>query len=139
MQKLYINNTKWVAADNSEIHFLEKEFKWYQTKEVYSDNFQYGDFKFLIGDLAVEFITNDLKSYGINEAELNSLFASDDAFNRENFVVFEINLVGYTMGGLNTEVNQSVYWYGFLLRDNKNLQVVNMNSAKYYNFGKKSA
>ena len=31
-------------------------------------------------------------SQNINEAELNSLFASDEAFNRENFVVFEINL-----------------------------------------------
>jgi len=139
LRKLYINNTKWIAADNSEMHFFDNDFKWYQTKNVYTDNFQYGDFKFYMGDMAVEFITTDLKSYGITESELDNLFASDDAFNRENFVVFEINLVGYTIGGLNTEVNQAVYWYGFLLRDNQNLQVVNMNSAKYYNFAKKSA
>ena len=139
MFKLFINNTTWIASDSSEMQFYEKDFKWYQNQGVYTDNFQYGDFKFYIDEMAVEYITEDLKSFGVTKDELLKLFDSNANYNQDNFVVFEINLVGYTIGGKDTVVNQPVYWYGFLLNNNQNLQVVNMSTATYYNFTKKNS
>lgn len=139
MLKTLIQNTTWVATDNSEIQMFEKDFKWYQATGGYEDDFQYGDFSFYIDEMAVEFITQDLKSFGVTSTELEQLFASDEDFNQDNFVVFEINLVGYKIDGQETVVNSSIYWYGFLLNNNQNLQVVNMTTATYYNFVKKSA
>ena len=106
---------------------------------MYTDNFQYGDFKFYIDEMAVEYITEDLKSFGVTKDELLKLFDSNANYNQDNFVVFEINLVGYTIGGKDTVVNQPIYWYGFLLNNNQNLQVVNMSTATYYNFTKKNS
>ena len=139
VKQLLIQSTSWTATDKSEFHFAENEFKWYQTIGEYVDNYQFGTYDFYIGDYAVEFITQDLKSFGVTTAELESLFASDEDFSREKFVVFEINLTGYVIGGQETIVNSPIYWYGFLLNEDNNLQVVNMSTATYYNFTKKSA
>lgn len=139
MFKTLIQNTTWVATDKSEIQMFEKDFKWYKVAGEYEDNYQYGDFKFYIGEMAVEYITQDLKSFGVTLTELEKLFASDEEFSQDNFVVFDINLVGYKIDGEETVVNSPIYWYGFLLNNNQNLQVVNMNTATYYNFAKKSA
>jgi hypothetical protein len=139
MLKMFVQNTTWIASDNSEIIFDKDRFNWYLNQNDHTDNVQYGDYVFYVGDLAVEYITKDLKSFGVTTAELESLFASDDEFGRENFVVFEINLTGYVIGGQETIVNSPIYWYGFLLKNDKNLQVVNMSTATYYNFTRKSA
>lgn len=133
----YIKNSTWLAADDSELQLHDGEFKWYQKYGEYEDNFQYGDYEFFIGDPAIKFITEDLKSYGITAADLETLFANNTEYDKSNFVAFNINLEGYTIKGETTTVNSPIYWYGFILKDNNNVQVVNMSSAVYYNFLRK--
>lgn len=135
----YIQSSTWIASDDSELIFDKNRFNWYLNKKDHSDNFQYGDYTFYIDEMAVDYITNDLKSYGVTKSELDKLFASSDKYDISNFVVFHINLEAYTINGTNTTVNKPIYWYGFLLNNNQTLQVVNMNTATYYNFTRKGA
>lgn len=138
MYEAFIKNTSWVnVTEGSELKLLEGDFKWFGTQGNYNGDVQYGDFKFYIDDMAVDFITQDLKSYGVTTEELQKLFDNNEEYDKSNFVVFSINLEGYTVGGQTTTVNQTIYWYGFLLSNNQNLQVVNMSTATYYNFMKK--
>lgn len=139
MLKTYIQNTTWIASDGSELIFDKQRFNWYLNQNDHSDNVQYGDYSFYIDELAVDYITTDLKSYGVTRSELENLFASSDKYDSSNFVVFNINLEAYTINGTNTTVNKTIYWYGFLLNNNQTLQVVNMNTATYYNFTRKGA
>lgn len=137
MYEAFIKNTTWVATDGSELKLLEGDFKWFQKQGEYNDNVQYGDLEFYIDDMAVDYITKDLQSYGVTAEELQKLFDNNEEYDKSNFVVFNINLEGYTIDGKTTTVNQKIYWYGFLLSNNQNLQVVNMNTATYYNFMKR--
>lgn len=139
MLKTYIQNTTWIASDGSELIFDKQRFNWYLNQNDHSDNVQYGDYTFYIDELAVDYITTDLKSYGVTRSELENLFATNDKYDSSNFVVFSINLEGYTINGTTTTVNKAIYWYGFLLNNNQTLQVVNMNTATYYNFNRKGA
>lgn len=139
MLKTFIQNSTWIATDGSELIFDKLRFNWYLNQNDHSDNVQYGDYTFYIDELAVDYITTDLKSYGVTRSELENLFASSEKYDSSNFVVFSINLEGYTINGTNTTVNKTIYWYGFLLNNNRTLQVVNMNTATYYNFNRKGA
>ena len=139
MLKTYIQNTTWIASDGSELIFDKQRFNWYLNQNDHSDNVQYGDYTFYIDELAVDYITTDLRSYGVTRSELENLFATNDKYDSSNFVVFSINLEGYTINGTTTTVNKAIYWYGFLLNNNQTLQVVNMNTATYYNFNRKGA
>lgn len=139
MLKTYIQNSTWLASDDSELIFDKQRFNWYLDQNDHSDNVQYGNYTFYIDELAVDYITTDLKSYGVTRSELEDLFASNDKYDISNFVVFNINLEAYTINGTNTTVNNTVYWYGFLLNNNQTLQVVNMNTMAYYNFYRKGA
>jgi hypothetical protein len=139
MLKTYIQNSTWLASDDSELIFDKQRFNWYLDQNDHSDNVQYGNYTFYIDELAVDYITTDLKSYGVTRSELEDLFASNDKYDISNFVVFNINLEAYTINGTNTTVNNTVYWYGFLLNNNQTLQVVNMNTTAYYNFYRKGA
>lgn len=137
MLKTNIQNTTWIASDDSEMIFDKERFNWYLNQRDHSDNVQYGGYVFYSGELAVEYITNDLKSFNVTRSELEKLFNGSDKYDTSNFVVFNIKLEGYTVNGTNTVVNNDVYWYGFLLNNNQNLQVVNMTTQTYYNFIKK--
>lgn len=139
MLKTYIQNSTWIASDGSELILDKQRFNWYLNQNDHSDNVQYGDYTFYIDELAVDYITTDLRSYGVTNSELENLFASSDKYDISNFVVFNINLEAYTINGTNTTVNKAIYWYGFLLNNNQTLQVVNMNTATYYNFTRKGA
>ncbi len=136
--KTFIQNTTWVASDKSEIIFDKERFNWYLNQNDHSDNVQYGNYIFYVDSMAVDYITNDLKSFGVTKNELDKLFASNEKYNSSNFVVFNIKLEGYTINGKSTTVNKDIYWYGFLLDNNQTLQVVNMSTATYYNFAKKN-
>lgn len=135
--KNYIQNTTWIASDKSEMIFDKDRFNWYLNQNDHTDNVQYGSYIFYSGDLAVDYITTDLKSFGVTRSELDTLFASNEKYDASNFVVFNIKLEGYTINGQSTTLNKDIYWYGFLLNNNQNLQVVNMITATYYNFTKK--
>ena len=84
------------------------------------------------------YVINKLKQW----SELNHIpisYIDIDKYDSSNFVVFSINLEGYTINGTTTTVNKAIYWYGFLLNNNQTLQVVNMNTATYYNFNRNGA
>ena len=53
MLKTYIQNTTWIASDNSKIIFDKERFNWYLNQNDHSDNLQYGDYVFYTGSPAV--------------------------------------------------------------------------------------
>lgn len=136
--KSIVENTKWIASDGSEMIFGKKELRWYQKEGHYDDNYYFGEYEFFIGDHAIEFITTDLSSYGVTKTELESLFERNEEYNRDNFVVFNIEYDGIKMNGETTAPTVSlVPWFGFILEDNTYLDVANMNTGTYYSFTKK--
>lgn len=137
-RKSIVENTKWIAGDGSEAIFGKKEIRWYQKEGYYDDNYYFGKYEFYIGDDAVEFITTDLSSYGVTETELEDLFERSEEYNRDNFVVFNIEYDGIKMNGETTTPTVSlVPWFGFIFEDNTYLDVANMNTGTYYSFTKK--
>ena len=90
MLKTYIQNTTWIATDKSEMIFDKDRFNWYLNQSDHSDNVQYGSYVFYSGDLAVDYITTDLKSFGVTKGELDTLFASNDKyiFNVSGFMLY---------------------------------------------------
>ena len=56
-ERTLVENTSWIAKDNSEIIFKEKGVKWYQSKYDHTDNYYSGTYEFYIDDEAIKFIT----------------------------------------------------------------------------------
>ena len=133
-----MNNTVWIATDNSEMIFDETSFNWYRDEGVYSDNYYGGTFEYYRGTDAVKFITTELSQYGVTESELQKLFERNEKYSEENFVVFNLVYNKVVMSGENiTPERPLVPWYGFILEDGTVLDVVNMNTGTYYTFTKK--
>lgn len=133
-----IRNTTWIASDGSEVVFGEKEIHWYQEENIHDDNFYAGTYEYYRGSEAINFITTELSSYGITEEKLEKVFASNDQYSEDNFVVFNIVYSSLTIDGKISEPAVSlVPWFGFILEDGTYLDVANMNTGTYYAFTKK--
>lgn len=136
--KLDVSYTSWIASDGSEMKFENGTMKWYQHEGEYDDNYYFGKYEVYIGEEAIEFITEDLKEYGVTRDELEDIFDRNDEYSEDNFVVFDLVYDGITVDGETTvPTNPRIPWYGFILEDNTYLDVANMNTGTYYSFTKK--
>ena len=134
----FLNGTTWYASDNSEMIFGEDRLYWYKSPYDHNDNYYSGKYKFYIGKEAVDYITNDLSSFGVTKDELDSLFKRNSQYDESNFVVIDIN---YDKFIRDKEVQKipkpEVPLYGFILKNNTYLDVANMVTGSYYKFTKK--
>ena len=132
-----VKNSTWIAKDGSKIVFENDEFKWYKNKGEHKNNYSYGEYEYYSGEDAIEYLTTDFVSYGITKDELEIIFASDDDYNRENFVVFVLDYDGYIFNGKDKEVEgKEEPYFGFILKENKYLELTDMVSGSYYQFEK---
>lgn len=135
--ELYIHNTVWIGNDNSELIFDKENTKWYKVKNVYNDNYFTGTFKFYMGESALEYLTQDLQSYGVTENDINTMINGNSQYSKENFIVFDFNYDAIRMDGKDGVPNvKRNPWYGFLLNEGKNLDVININTKASYKFTK---
>jgi len=132
-----VSNTTWIARDNSEVIFTKDRIDWYQSQKDHTDNYYSGKYKLYRGEDAIEYITTELKEYGITEEELEDIFNSKKEYKKENFVVFDIRYDKFVLNGTEQKISRPlVPWYGFVLEDDTYLDVVNMNTYSYYGFTK---
>ena len=130
-----VADTSWVASDGSEMVFKQDDFKWYQHKDEYDDNYYSGTYEFYFGEKAVDYITTELKQYGVTKSELEDLFERNEEYSENNFVVFDLKYDAIVVGGETSIPDQTlVPWYGFILEDGTYLDVANMNTGTYYKF-----
>lgn len=129
--------TNWVASDGSEMVFAANTFYWYKSSTDHNDNYYFGKYEIYIGSDAVDFITTDLSNYGVTRSELESVFAKNEEYSEDNFIVVNLNYSKMVING-ETSVPETtlVPWYGFILDDGTILDVANMNTGTYYKFTK---
>lgn len=139
MEQDALAGTSWIAEnDGSQWVFGEDQsFFWYQTKGETDDNYYGGTYEFHIGQDAVNYLTEDLSSYGVSEEEITGVFGSAEGYTLDNFVCFSTTNTTFMLNGteqLSDEVVTS--YFGFLLSNGSVLDIANMNTGTYYGFEK---
>lgn len=134
-----LKDTKWTAKDGSEIIFTSDKVSWYESADNHDDNYYKGSYKFYIGKKAANYLTKDLKSYGITSEELDQLYNLNKGtyYKEENLVVIDIRYDEFKLNGEKQEIkNNHVPMFGFVNDEKEYLDVANMNTGTYYGFSK---
>ena len=114
----------------------DNSFQYYRDKDDLKDNYYEGTYKIYQGQEAVEYITNDLSSYGITKSELEDLFKRSSLYSEDNLYCVVLTNNKCIIDGKNVqEKPNDTPYYGFY-SDVGNLLLVNMKSANLYNFVK---
>lgn len=134
-----MQNTSWITTgDGSYMVFGDNsKWDWYQNKDELDDNYYSGTYQFYIGQLAMDYITEDLKEYGITVEEMEALFAKNDSYDISNFVCMTALHTSCILDGeeqLKEDIEIS--YFGFLLKDGTYLDIANMVTGTYYGFEK---
>lgn len=124
--------TKWLFDDNSEIVFEETGFKWYKEKDVYTDNYYIGTYKFYMGAEAETYLTVDLSSYGITLTEIQGVYDRNEEYNKENLVVLVLETTSAYIEGTSSTLTTPYVspYYGFAL-DESTLDIATMEGGTY--------
>lgn len=134
-----LSKTSWISdTDYSQIIFNEdKSFEWYQSKEEKDDNYYAGTYTFYIGQEAMDHVTDNLSEYGVGKEEMEEIFAGDEEFELNNFVILTLNNESFIIEG-KEQLSQpgETYFFGFLLEQGSVLDVANMDSGVYAWFEK---
>lgn len=130
-----LENTSWYATDNSNVIFEDGIITWY--READSESYYKGKYKTYVGEDAYNYLTKDLKEYGVTKGELNDLFKRNNLYSKDKLIVVDIYYDKFMLDGMEQKVsNPHVPWFGFILEDNTLLDVANMNTESYYRFEK---
>lgn len=113
-------------------------FEYYKDKDELEDYYYEGTYKVYQGTEAVEYIVNDLSSYGVTKSELEDLFERSSHYSEDNLYCVILTNKKCIIDGENVQdkPNDTPY-YGFYLEDDI-LSLVNMKSANLYNFVKQN-
>ena len=82
-----LKDTTWIAGDESEMVFGDDRLYWYRDEGVHDDNYYTGTYKFYMGSDALEFLTDDLSSYGVTKEELEGLFDRNSKYDESNTII----------------------------------------------------
>ncbi len=134
-----LNGSSWISQQDSNIIFENnKEFKWYQTYNDLTDNFYSGEYKFYREEKALEYLAEDLEQYGITKSEMDDYFkrnAGDEDYNRENLVCIVLDNQETVLDNeVNNHDDYNTYYYGFIVHDDMNLDITNMDTGATLNF-----
>ena len=131
-----LENTTWKASDNSQAIFTSDRIDWYKTPGD-KNNYYSGTYKFYIGEDAIKHITTELSNYGVTQEEIEGVISRNVQYSKSNFVVVDITYDKYVLNGKEmTIAKPQVPWFGFIVDDNKILDVANMNTGTYITFTK---
>lgn len=140
----YFNDTKesfdikgysWKGSDNSVLYLnKDKSYTWYQDDTTHNDNFYIGTYEFYTGTDAIDYITNNLKEYGITEEEQRRLFQNGQ-YNLSDYYVIILNCTKMIVNGTEQSPQTSIIpYYGFYDATMKRLGLVNMNTGNKAEF-----
>lgn len=125
----------WQATDNS-VLYLNKDnsYTWYQDDTNHNDNFYVGTYEFYTGTDAIDYITYNLKEYGITEEEQRRLFQNGQ-YNLSDYYLVMLNCTKMIVNGTEqTPQTPIVPYYGFYDSTTKRLSLVNMNTGNKAEF-----
>lgn len=142
-------DTAWIGeSDQSYWTFsANKEFYWYQTKDNQEDNYYAGSYDVKLGREAIDYVTKDLKEYGVTEEEIDQLLKSNaetggaEIFNEDGFICFTCTTTSFMLEG-EEQLKQPMIipYYGFYYEDAATgeayFNVVNMQNGANFQFSR---
>ena len=132
-------STSWTAEDDNSKLILDDKgnFFWYQDDSVHDDNYFAGKYTILMGADAFNFLTHDLKQYGITEEELMDVILRSDKYSLETLTCIDLFHESFLYQGKEmVKKPESKYYFGFILDydDTIVLDIANMQTCSYYLF-----
>ena len=133
------SGTSWTAEDDNSKLILDDKgnFFWYQDDSVHDDNYFAGKYTILMGADAFNFLTHDLKQYGITEEELMDVILRSDKYSLETLTCIDLFHESFLYQGKEmVKKTESKYYFGFILDydDTIVFDIANMQTCSYYLF-----
>ena len=131
-----ISGNSW-KEDSGSYLVLEKngKFKYYQDEEDLTDNYYEGTYKVYCGEKAVKYIAEDLKKYGVTEKEQRDIFERNEKYSVDNYYCLVLNNEQCIMNGENVMSKATTTpYFGYYYKEQKILDIANMNTGTYYCF-----
>ncbi len=115
------------------------KFRYYKDKGVYDNYYYEGHYKFLKGEDAYKYLTEDLGRYGVTKEELDEKFALYDKYDKSNLICLILENEKCVIDGNDLYSDSGTVitpYYGFYIQDGGSiaLDITNMNQAEYYYF-----
>lgn len=115
------------------------KFRYYKDKGVYDNYYYEGHYKFLKGEDAYKYLTENLGRYGVTKEELNDKFALYDKYDKSNLICLILENEKCVIDGNDLYSDSGTVitpYYGFYIQDGGSiaLDITNMNQAEYYYF-----
>lgn len=132
-------NTSWLSSrdGSAQIVLTADTIKWYKDHNDHNDNYHAGKYKYYRGKEAIEHMSKDLSKYGVTEEEIYDMINRDEKYEDKNFVVFDCNMEESIVNGQKKTVKEGeMIWYGFILNNDTELYLVNVNALSYLYFKK---
>lgn len=132
-----VTDSAWRSVDDESYMVFKDDanYAWYQVEGEEDDNYFAGTYEFYIGEAAVSHLTVDLAEFEITNEEIQDIFDSNEEYSLENFVCMTVDNSSFMLNGEEQLAeNKPMSYFGFLLRDNTYLDIVNMITGSYYGF-----
>lgn len=135
-QNADLAGTSWQAKDKSIIEFYDDDsFFWQYDPSDSSDYYYTGTYEYYIGQSAIDYVTEDLSSYGVTASEINGMFDRVSEYKRENFVCLVLYNEEQIIDGENQlSETKKTPCYGFYFPEESYLDIANMDTGSYWGF-----
>lgn len=138
MDGFSLDDTAWqVTRDRSYLVFEnDEDFKFSESDDKDADYFE-GTYDIYTGEDAVDYMTDDLESYGVTKDELQRLFDNNEEYDVANFICLVLHCDACYIDNENTlDEPYDRPYMGWLLQDDDELflDLTSMNSAEYVTF-----
>ena len=135
----FLNGTEWTGTDGSLIEFHEDgSYIWYKDEFDTSDYYYEGTFRFMMGQAAFDYITQDLSDYGVTEDELDAFIARGNSYTFDSLVCLVLHNTSQIVEGEEQVINAyDTPCFGFYFENEEYLDIANMNTGTYWGFTKK--
>lgn len=126
-----IKGYSWIGEDSS-VLYLNKDnsYTWYQSDTIHDDNFYTGNYEVYTGIDAINYITDNLKEYGMTEEEQKSIFQNSE-YELDDYYLLILNCRKIVINGVE-QVPQKpqLIYYGLYDETGKSLALVDINTKK---------
>ena len=124
-----IKGYSWLADDKSMLYLnIDESYTWYQKDEDHKDNYYEGHYKTYKGEEAINYISSNLKEYGLTDEEQRKIF-EDKKIDIDNYYLIIITCEKMIQNGKEeTVANNIAYYYGLYTDETKRLELTNLSS-----------
>lgn len=122
-----IKGYSWLGTDNSILYLNNnKTYEWYQSDNDHNNNFHSGTYQYYTGINAINYISTNLKEYGLTEEEQRNIITRNN-YDLENYYLIILNCNKSIMNNNEqNNINNKIYYYGFYNETYKQLDLINI-------------